>query len=102
MKSLFYIVFGASIFALASEVAHCIPPIKDLPQKNPLVSNEFTNSIGMKFVWIPPGDFVIGSPKEEAERQKHRRNSARGRADQRVLHGRVHRDAGAMGGDNGP
>jgi formylglycine-generating enzyme required for sulfatase activity len=25
----------------------------------------FTNSIGMKFVWIPPGSFVMGSPKEE-------------------------------------
>jgi sulfatase modifying factor 1 len=25
----------------------------------------FTNSIGMKFVWIPPGNFVMGSPKDE-------------------------------------
>jgi formylglycine-generating enzyme required for sulfatase activity len=29
----------------------------------------FTNSIGMKFVWIPPGSFMMGSPKEEKERQ---------------------------------
>src|SRR3954451_7314773 len=28
----------------------------------------FTNSIGMKFVWIPPGTFMMGSPKEEKER----------------------------------
>ena len=28
----------------------------------------FTNSIGMKFVWIPPGSFLMGSPKEEKER----------------------------------
>ena len=28
----------------------------------------FTNSIGMKFVWIPPGTFLMGSPKEEKER----------------------------------
>jgi sulfatase modifying factor 1 len=28
-----------------------------------------TNSIGMKFVWIPPGNFMMGSPKEEKERQ---------------------------------
>ena len=28
----------------------------------------FTNSIGMKFVWIPPGSFVMGSPKEEKQR----------------------------------
>jgi formylglycine-generating enzyme required for sulfatase activity len=29
----------------------------------------FTNSIGMKFVWIPPGSFMMGSPKEEQERK---------------------------------
>lgn len=29
----------------------------------------FTNGIGMKFVWIAPGSFVMGSPDEE----KHRR-----------------------------
>jgi RNA polymerase sigma factor (sigma-70 family) len=34
--------------------------------KDPL--KEFTNSIGMKFVWIPPGSFSMGSPKEEKER----------------------------------
>ena len=28
----------------------------------------FTNSIGMKFVWIPPGTFLMGSPKSEAGR----------------------------------
>ena len=30
---------------------------------------DFTNSIGMKFVWIPPGSFMMGSPKEEKERR---------------------------------
>ena len=30
---------------------------------------DFTNSVGMKFVWIPPGTFMMGSPKEEKERQ---------------------------------
>jgi formylglycine-generating enzyme required for sulfatase activity len=29
----------------------------------------FTNSIGMKFVWIPPGTFMMGSPKQEKERE---------------------------------
>ena len=28
----------------------------------------FTNSLGMKFVWIPPGSFMMGSPKEEKQR----------------------------------
>lgn len=31
-------------------------------------SKHFTNSIGMKFVWIPPGSFVMGSPKGEKQR----------------------------------
>ena|SRR5665213_1288831 len=28
----------------------------------------YTNSLGMKFVWIAPGTFMMGSPKEEKER----------------------------------
>ena len=36
---------------------------KKAPPKN------FTNGIGMKFCWIPPGTFMMGSPKEEKERQ---------------------------------
>lgn len=28
----------------------------------------FTNSIGMKFVWIPAGNYMMGSPKEEKTR----------------------------------
>jgi formylglycine-generating enzyme required for sulfatase activity len=28
----------------------------------------FTNSLGMKFVWIPPGTFLMGSPPEEKGR----------------------------------
>jgi RNA polymerase sigma factor (sigma-70 family) len=28
-----------------------------------------TNSIGMKFVWIKPGSFMMGSPKEEKDRR---------------------------------
>jgi formylglycine-generating enzyme required for sulfatase activity len=27
-----------------------------------------TNNLGMKFAWIPPGTFLMGSPKTEAER----------------------------------
>lgn len=32
---------------------------------------EFTNSIGIKFVWIAPGTFVMGSPREEKERKEN-------------------------------
>ena len=31
----------------------------------------FTNSLGMKFAWIPPGSFMMGSPKEEKEREEN-------------------------------
>jgi formylglycine-generating enzyme len=37
------------------------------PQKDP--PKHFTNSVGMKFVWIPAGSFMMGSPKEEKERR---------------------------------
>ncbi len=37
------------------------------PKKEP--PKNFTNSIGMKFVWIPPSTFMMGSPKEEKERR---------------------------------
>lgn len=33
-----------------------------------IVVGEFTNSIGMKFVLIPPGKYTMGSPADEAER----------------------------------
>jgi len=29
---------------------------------------QFTNSIGMEFVWIPPGEFMMGSPEDEPGR----------------------------------
>lgn len=37
-------------------------PAKDSPKT-------ITNSIGTKFVWIPPGTFMMGSPKEEKGRE---------------------------------
>src|ERR1700722_16313977 len=42
-------------------------PVRDYGRpRNP--PRNFTNSLGMKFVWIPPGNFLMGSPKEEAQR----------------------------------
>jgi formylglycine-generating enzyme required for sulfatase activity len=46
-------------------------PIHTQGQKDPLKKTppkDFTNSLGMKFVWIPPGTFLMGSPKEEGKR----------------------------------
>ena len=42
------------------------PPPSPAPQ--PTLGSRVTNSLGMKFVWIPPGTFTMGSPKEEADR----------------------------------
>ena len=43
------------------------PPI---PKPDPgTPPKEFANRIGMKFVWIPPGSFMMGSPQEEIQRQ---------------------------------
>jgi formylglycine-generating enzyme required for sulfatase activity len=54
------VCFVAPLIILADELAlhaqHKEPP------------KEFTNSMGMKFVWIPPGSFMMGSPKEEEHR----------------------------------
>src|SRR5205807_6858281 len=36
----------------------------------------FTNGIGMKFVWIPAGTFVMGSPKDGEGRELFRTNEA--------------------------
>jgi sulfatase modifying factor 1 len=43
------------------------PPDKKGDAKQDPPKN-FTNSVGMKFVWIPPGNFMMGSPKEEKGR----------------------------------
>ena len=42
-------------------------PIHAQPRKDP--PKNFANSIGMKFVWIPPGTFTMGSPLDEKVRQ---------------------------------
>jgi formylglycine-generating enzyme required for sulfatase activity len=53
--------FLSLIVALASN-----GPVHAQEKKDP--PKNFTNSIGMKFVWIPPGNFMMGSPKEEKRR----------------------------------
>jgi formylglycine-generating enzyme len=85
MKHLFYMILAATAAALLS-MSGCSrqekdppkPPVSENPQeqeKDPpkiIVTDPtkpaVTNSLGMKFVWIPPGIFVMGSPKEEKER----------------------------------
>ena len=45
------------------------PKQADAGQSNP--GDTMTNSIGMKLAFIPPGEFVMGSPKTEAGREGH-------------------------------
>jgi sulfatase modifying factor 1 len=54
------------LFCLALAFALASGFYTQAQQKDP--PKPFTNSIGMKFVWIPPGNFMMGSPKEEKER----------------------------------
>ena len=49
------------------DLAAFVPDRKPLGEKDPIPP--FTNNLGMKFVWIPPGNFIMGSPKKEKERQ---------------------------------
>lgn len=37
--------------------------------QKPIAQKTMSNSLGMKFVLIPPGSFLMGSPKEEKERK---------------------------------
>ena len=68
MKRLFCFALIAIFATLAGDLANALVPDRKPPGKNAPPKN-FTNSMGMKFVWIPPGSFMMGSPKEEAERQ---------------------------------
>lgn len=53
------IVFSVAVPALGQDsTSPKIPP------------RHFTSAIGMKFVWIPPGSFMMGSPKDEAEQRE--------------------------------
>jgi formylglycine-generating enzyme len=67
MKRLFCFALIAIFATLAGDSAGFVPDRKP-PGENPPPKN-FTNSLGMKFAWIPPGTFMMGSPKEEKERQ---------------------------------
>ncbi|MGF1580957.1 MAG: formylglycine-generating enzyme family protein [Gemmataceae bacterium] len=40
-----------------------------LVEKLEPVMPRYTNEIGMEFVWIPPGKFLMGSPEDEPERR---------------------------------
>ena len=69
MTRLFCLLCVATIAALASDLAgYAVPVPKRIGETDP--PKNFTNNIGMKFTWIPPGKFVMGSPIGE-ERRHH-------------------------------
>ncbi len=43
----------------------------DVLPDEPELAKEFTNSIGMRFVLIPPGEFTMGSNEEDDEKPPH-------------------------------
>src|ERR1019366_3140783 len=55
--------FLVSLGYLQGKATIKVPDVKDAQSKDP--PKNFTNTIGMKFVWIPPGNFMMGNPKEE-------------------------------------
>jgi len=55
------IILFALVATMAGSLTLAAQEKKDPPK-------QYTNSIGMKFVWIPPGSFMMGSPKEEKPR----------------------------------
>src|ERR1039457_4264129 len=67
MKYLVPLVLVATVATLAGDLANALVPDRKPPGEND-PPKHFTNSLGMKFVWIPPGNFMMGSPKEEKER----------------------------------
>src|SRR5688572_14493486 len=68
MTRLFCLVLVATFASLEGLLAGGIVPDGRPDEKAP--PKTFTNSMGMKFVWIPPGSFMMGSPKEEKGRRE--------------------------------
>jgi formylglycine-generating enzyme required for sulfatase activity len=62
----FFFVLAATVSPLPSDLVGYVPDRK--PSVEQLPVEPFTNSIGMKFVWISPGTFRMGSPEEEEVR----------------------------------
>ena len=77
MKRLLFCVLGAALAGICAcqkqEPDPPEPPVAKKPEAwgkdPPNPPQPFINGIGMKFVWIPPGTFVMGSPKAEKERK---------------------------------
>ena len=61
------------IFACGSFIGETIKNSNERPTQAGQVTAEFTNSLGMKFVLIPAGTFLMGSPLSETGRDSDER-----------------------------
>jgi formylglycine-generating enzyme len=69
MKYLIPFILAVIIAALGGNLAGSLVP--DRKPTGEIDPPTFTNSIGMKFVWIQPATFLMGSPKEEKGRESN-------------------------------
>ena len=68
MKHFVSLGLVAIVAALAGDLSGSLVPDRKAPDEN-APPKHFINSIGIKFAWIPPGTFMMGSPKEEKGRE---------------------------------
>jgi len=45
--------------------------LADAESAHALVPTSFTNHLGMKMIWCPPGKFLMGSPEDEKDRREN-------------------------------
>ncbi len=63
------ILFAVLLFTVSIGTYAAEPDASDSPQKaTPAATKTITNSIGMKLVLIPAGEFLMGSPEDEGDR----------------------------------
>jgi formylglycine-generating enzyme required for sulfatase activity/tRNA A-37 threonylcarbamoyl transferase component Bud32 len=70
--SCFFVGLVVMLFLVFRGSADKKPPEakkEDPPKKEEGPPKTFTNPLGMKFAWIPPGNFMMGSPTEEIGRE---------------------------------
>jgi formylglycine-generating enzyme required for sulfatase activity len=60
---------GAAMLTCDTAAGKPVPLKAEKKQPSQDPPKHYTNGLGMKFVWIPPGSFMMGSPKGELRRE---------------------------------
>jgi len=71
MKHAFLLTVIFAIVVLTGHLPRSVVSGQQPAQPKRGTAKDITNSIGMKFVWISPGTFLMGSPKEEKPRDEN-------------------------------